>query len=609
MIRARPPPWPAALAVLAVLGAAPAGAADVFSPGELSQAHEKLEGLSNCTKCHAAGEQLSPDKCLECHAEIRIRMSAGKGFHGRLEPGARACEQCHHEHQGRDFAIVDWGEGGQRKFDHARIGYPLRGKHAPVECAACHDSRRVADQALRELVGKGRKTLLGAPVACSACHFDEHRGQMGQDCKKCHNEQGWKPAPGFDHGKTAYPLRGKHARVACDKCHAKAAEAVPVTAGALLQPKSASWLRYKPVSFETCLDCHKDPHQNRFGQDCQKCHTVEDWRKVMGEGAGERAFHQKARYPLTGGHAQVACQACHGPWPGQRAIFKGLAFEACTDCHADAHVGQMARRGHDACDQCHTVQGYKPARFGLAEHARTRYPLEGAHRVVACSTCHPQDPRVAERFPAAVRRDLERKKRPVKVSSALYDIGGDTRRCDTCHLDPHAGQLAVAPGKATECQRCHDLSSFTKVRFDHQKDSRYPLTGKHATAACASCHRAAQTASVPVARYKPLETACASCHLDPHVGQLAQGGAAGDRATDCARCHETADWKTTLFRHAPPFTDYALTGRHAKVACAKCHLEVPLGQGATARRYKPLPRNCEACHADFHKGAFQGFEP
>jgi hypothetical protein len=27
------------------------------------------------------------------------------------------------------------------------------------------------------------------------------------------------------------------------------------------------------------------------------------------------------------------------------------------------------------------------------------------------------------------------------------------------------------------------------------------------------------------------------------------------------------------------------------------------------RRYKPVPRDCQACHADFHKGAFRGYEP
>ncbi|MFZ4401794.1 MAG: hypothetical protein ACOYO1_17325, partial [Bacteroidales bacterium] len=38
-----------------------------ISPGELSNYHSHLEGISNCTKCHVLGEQLSNDKCLACH--------------------------------------------------------------------------------------------------------------------------------------------------------------------------------------------------------------------------------------------------------------------------------------------------------------------------------------------------------------------------------------------------------------------------------------------------------------------------------------------------------------------------------------------------------------
>jgi hypothetical protein len=105
-------------------------------------------------------------------------------------------------------------------------------------------------------------------------------------------------------------------------------------------------------------------------------------------------------------------------------------------------------------------------------------------------------------------------------------------------------------------------------------------------------------------RYRPLETACAGCHADPHAGQLAAGG-----RTDCARCHGAEDWKKTRFAHAPPFTTYQLEGKHARVACEKCHPAVPVGRGVEVRRYKPLPTACEACHQDFHHGAMRGVEP
>ena len=182
---------------------------------------------------------------------------------------------------------------------------------------------------------------------------------------------------------------------------------------------------------------------------------------------------------------------------------------------------------------------------------------------------------------------------------------GDLGRCETCHADPHGGQLVRPQG----CAACHGLDSFHQVRFDHQKDSRFALVGKHATVACASCHRPEPAAGGVVVRYRPLDVACASCHRDPHLGQLTLAASASGPAAGCERCHGADDWKTLRFRHDKPFTDYALTGKHQKVACEKCHPALEVAPGLASRRYKPLPRACEGCHADFHQGAFRGFEP
>ena len=55
-----------------------------------------------------------------------------------------------------------------------------------------------------------------------------------------------------------------------------------------------------------CGDCHKDPHQGRFGETCTKCHTEVDWKTVVAGSTESRAFHDKTRYPLRGAHVQVA---------------------------------------------------------------------------------------------------------------------------------------------------------------------------------------------------------------------------------------------------------------------------------------------------------------
>ena len=594
----------AAVALLAVLWAAGAPA-DVFSPGDLSRPHAALEGLANCTKCHAAGEQLSPDRCLDCHKDVRARISAGKGLHGRLKAEERACQLCHHEHTGRDTKLVDWGKGGKKGFDHARTGFALEGKHRRPDCARCHDARHITEPEVIQAIAKGRDSLLGAPAACASCHFDEHRAQLGGDCQKCHGAETWK-LPRFDHAKTAYRLDGKHARVACLKCHADQPAPAVGDLGPRTPPiRPALFARYKPIPFQACAGCHKDPHLGRFGAACQSCHTTEDWKKLRGI-AKERAFHEKTRYPLRGAHMQTRCDACHGPWGKEKAVFKGMKFERCTDCHLDAHLGQLAVSLPAAptrtCDRCHAVEGFTPVLFEREDHDKLAYRLEGAHRAVACVACHPKDARLEAKVPAAVRERYTRQGRPLKPSLALLKIPRATD-CRTCHRDPHGGQFK-ARTDAEGCTACHGLESFKKVRFDHGKDSRFPLAGKHAKAACASCHKPGDGGLV---RYKPLAVTCAGCHADAHAGQLAVAG----KGTDCARCHDATSWKekeNLRFDHQRD-ARFKLEGKHKPLACEKCHAPVMVGKGVAVKRYKPLPLTCEGCHADFHRGAFKGYQP
>ena len=246
------------------------------------------------------------------------------------------------------------------------------------------------------------------------------------------------------------------------------------------------------------------------------------------------------------------------------------------------------------------MEGYQPARFEVEDHQKLGYRLEGAHLTVACAACHPKDARLEKKVPAATRARLEAQRRPVRASLALFDIPRAAKDCRACHRDPHAGQFQARQEK-DGCTACHGLESFRKVRFDHQKESRFPLTGKHEKAACASCHRPGEGG---LTRYKPLPVTCAGCHADVHAGQLARQG-----VTECERCHGTASWKEGLrFDHGRD-SRYPLTGKHKPLACEKCHGLVAVGRGLETRRYKPLPTDCQGCHADQHKGAFKGFQP
>ena len=586
---------PRVILAIAALCAGPA-LADVFSPGPLSAAHAKLAGIKNCTQCHMAGAQLSPQRCLDCHTELKDRVAKHAGFHGRMTGADRNCATCHHEHQGQDLVLIDWGAGGKAKFDHTRTGFVLQGKHAQARCDQCHLDRLIADPAIKELRSSHpkRETFLGAAITCAACHFDEHRGQLSTQCRECHVETGWKPAPGFKHAKTDFRLEGKHASVACLACHVKRMDLAEVRSAGPA-PVSETFSRFKPVAHASCVDCHKDPHEDRFGQDCKSCHNVEDWLSVK-QASGTRAFHQKTRFPLVGGHVDVACKSCHGPGPGSPAVFKGLRFDSCTACHVDAHLGQLSKGDSlQACDGCHTVQGFLPVRYEASDHKT--FALEGAHAAVACMLCHKSDEKLAARA-TPLRAWLEKRGRKDSLSFASLHPPGNTARCDTCHTDPHRGQFESRVQKSG-CADCHVVASFATVRFDHAQ-TRFPLTDKHQGVQCASCHLADARGVVV---YKPLEVACASCHRDPHAAQFATAAS----FTDCTRCHDSRGWKPSSFEHHLPFTAFALEGRHQTLACTACHREVATPGGAHVTRYKGLPQACAGCHVDVHRGAFAGF--
>jgi hypothetical protein len=212
----------------------------------------------------------------------------------------------------------------------------------------------------------------------------------------------------------------------------------------------------------------------------------------------------------------------------------------CVSCHRkdDKHKGTLG----EACADCHIERSWKEAKF---DHSRTRFALAGKHSAVKCGDCHKEGP--AKATPMA---------------------------CYSCHRkdDKHKGMLGE------KCETCHSAQDWKSARFDHDKDTSYPLRGKHRSAKCESCH------TQPVHKFK-LQSECSACHAkdDVHKGQ---------EGTRCATCHQESDWKKTAFDHAR--SRFPLTGGHVKVECKKCH--------ATAQ-FKDAKSTCVACHEkeDVHK--------
>jgi len=559
-----------ALLVLALAGLAQPSAAQL-SPGPLSQAHADLEGVRHCTSCHDADRQDVRAGCLACHHAVAARVAEGRGLHAG--ENYAACETCHHEHLGRDFALISWPDRGPSDFDHASVGFVLEGRHATVACRECHRPARIeTPERLRSGKVDLERTYLGLSTDCAGCHPDPHRDQFGGDCARCHRQTEWRLAATFDHSRTAFPLVGAHAAVTCERCH-------PALDGAGTVPGAR---RYRGVAHGGCVDCHTDPHGGRLGADCNGCHETAAWSAR----ARDSFDHARTAFPLRGRHAQLACAACHGG----RQRGQPLPHAACIDCHRDAHAARTAGEASWLrCEQCHDESGFQPARFTLAEHDSTAFPLVGAHRAQPCVACH----RAASGSGSAPGAP------PLALPHAT---------CEDCHGDPHGPELARLSG-GDGCRACHREDSWRDVRFAHDRTG-WPLAGRHADIACRDCHTpvglsAASSAGPAVARQVAAPTsavalvfagvprACVSCHVDPHRGQFG-GDATPVAGDDCARCHAPDAWRPARFDHDRQ-SRFPLTGAHRQVACARCH---PLERDAAGEfaRYRPRGTDCADCH-------------
>jgi hypothetical protein len=524
-----------------------------ISPGPLHRSHADLEGVQNCTKCHGTNRELVAEKCLACHGAIKARLDSRTGLHGKQSYAQ--CQNCHVEHQGGDFALIYW-KNGQKSLDHALTGYTLDGKHSGLECRTCHTAKFIADSTaiVAEKINKD-STFLGLSAVCSTCHTDEHRGQLTVACSTCHTTAGWKPATGFDHARTKFALTGKHLPVLCAKCHVEVADRG--------SPDDTSFAKLTGLRFQQCTDCHTDVHKGKLGDNCQNCHSTDGWNVTD----KAKFDHTKTKYPLEGRHAVVACDKCHAPGKGRQPF----TFAACRACHSDFHKGEFAKReSKGACEECHTVNGYSPAKFLLSQHEQSTYPLRGAHRAVPCDACH--------------------RSRQSESQAVIFQFRFKSTRCLDCHTDPHRGEVKKYV-EQKGCEYCHAVESWRNISFDHS-GTKFSLEGKHRSVDCRKCHSGiSRTTGQTILTMAGARFECAACHADVHRGQFAKGEPA---STDCSYCHSSDNWKASRFDHNLS-ARFKLDGAHKNVPCKNCHRPMDR-DGEQFIAYKPLDTTCVSCH-------------
>ncbi len=549
------------------------GIESILSPGKLIQGHAKSD--DDCGACHVKLDRAAQDGlCAGCHKDVGSDMRSRAGFHGRLKP--QPCRSCHTDHKGRDAKIVDLDP---RKFDHALTDYALRGAHFKTDCAKCH------------LAGKRYRE---APADCIACHKkdDVHKGSLGAKCTDCHTESNWKESR-IDHDKTRFPLTGKHVDTKCADCHKNDRYKETPRACVACHKKDDEGKRghqgqfgakceschgtkaWKPSTFnhdtETryalrgkhrstgCTDCHTGPlYKDKLSSDCYACHKKDDKHKEsLGRECGschsERGWkeqlkfdHDKTSFPLLGRHSTTDCKACH-----KSAVYKD-APKDCIGCHRkdDKHERSLG----EACGDCHIERDWKTTQ-GRFNHDRTKFRLRNAHAEakIKCNACH---------------KDLR------SFRNTPLD-------CYSCHKkdDKHEGQQ----GKA--CEQCHGDASWKVASFDHAR-TRFPLTGRHVTTTCKSCH--------VTPRYRDAARDCFGCHKKDDKHKLKFG-------ERCESCHNTRAWPLWDYDHDKR-ANYKLDGAHRKVACEACHQ----GVATKGRDAAPLAGTCVSCHRrdDVHDGQF-----
>ena len=579
----------------------PSRARAQLSPGPLAKAHAGLEGATNCVQCHGIRREPMSQICLGCHKDVQWMLDQGHGLHAReVRSAKKECASCHPDHAGPGFALIAWNEGSAARFDHARAGWPLEGKHAQVTCERCHAPNFRVSPAASLSKRRAGAGWIGLEPACASCHRDDdvHRNSLGARCDACHDARDWKRADRFEHVRSAYPLTGKHTDVACDKCHRAARLGIKPNAKGERLPV------FRPVPFRECSSCHDDPHKGRLAGKCADCHVTQGWGVME-----KKEFnHAATRYPLEGKHRTVQCEGCHGanlarPNPG---------FATCGSCHADAHRGEATLAGRPAdCTACHRLSGFAPSTFSVTQHNASNFLLKGKHAQVKCSGCHASGGAIAGRAPG---------------TAANVRLRPPSGRCADCHVDAHGTQLSARADKGT-CESCHAEVGWTPSTFSVASHAalRFPLDGRHATVTCAACHGAQRPGLPTIVRADNLGSAhvllavpereCQSCHADPHAGRYARGGARSLEG-GCSSCHGTLAFRPArvdVGMHAR--FSFPLDGAHRATPCVACHAEFKVLAATStlvrnSRGVMALPftatrsTTCASCHASPHGSQF-----
>lgn len=299
--------------------------------------------------------------------------------------------------------------------------------------------------------------------------------------------------------------------------------------------------------------------------------------------------------PLAAVHERLACAQCHSKdlkQPDKQCLSCHATIQASVASQRGLHGGELARGS--ACSSCHKehrgpreLTSFKSV-GGMAalDHGKVGLPFTGGHARFAdspCESCH------------------ERR-------GSRTDFKGSQLLCASasCHADVHAGSVGL------DCARCHESSSWRPrsgsvpkeavLRFEHSRDTRFALIGRHQDAAehgrCRACHTgsvATPTKAQPLT-FKLADSSCYGCHRTDDE----QNGHRGQKGRDCGSCHLPVAryfWDARGLPNGHSRAAQPIGGAHDRVGCLTCH--------TGWRKLTGQAESCVTCHQrdDLHHNA------
>jgi hypothetical protein len=278
--------------------------------------------LASCEDCHFSNSSLIFEplglECYDCHNQDYLSAATPNHVASNY---SQDCLDCH------NIYSYEWGASG---FNHTF--FPLTLGHTIQDCAECHQTSDYSN----------------ADPTCFACHETDYNSStkpqhsvagIETNCDLCHSTNpGWSPAT-FPVHNEYYALNGAHASIAndCYTCHNQDFTNTPTS----------------------CIGCHQNDYnqasdpdhiQAQFGEDCESCHSENDWKPATFD-------HDNEYFPIYSGEHNnewSTCSECHTV-PGNYALF------SCIDCHEHEQT-EMNNEHSDvndytyesnACFDCH----------------------------------------------------------------------------------------------------------------------------------------------------------------------------------------------------------------------------------------------------------------